>query len=279
MIKSISYWSMKEGLSNNHPIGDALAAAKDAGFEGLELCIGLEGVLTPETSQADCEGIRKQINSAGLTVETLASGMSWVFNPASNEAAVRSKAIELHAAALQRAAWLGCEAMLFVPGVVKSPVVPGELVRYDLAIERARAAVQHLLEAAETLNVDLCVENVWSGLFYSPLEFAQFIDSFGSDRLGVYFDAGNLLGHHQHPPHWIELLGERIKRVHVKEFKEAVGSIEGFCDLLEGDMPWPETMAALRQIGYDKTIVAEMIPWNDGLLERTSAAMDKIFAM
>ena len=24
MIKSISYWSMKEGLSNNHPIEDAL---------------------------------------------------------------------------------------------------------------------------------------------------------------------------------------------------------------------------------------------------------------
>jgi L-ribulose-5-phosphate 3-epimerase len=120
---------------------------------------------------------------------------------------------------------------------------------------------------------------VWNGMFYSPLELAAFVDSFKSSRCGVYFDIGNGLGYHQHPPHWIELLGNRIRRVHVKDFKQSVGTLSGFCDLLAGDVPWPQTMTALRGIGYDKTMVAEMIPWDAGVLARTSAAMDRILAM
>jgi len=281
MIKCISYWSMQDGLAGTCPIEDALAQARAAGFAGLELCVGTEGVLTPETPQAECETIRRQIDASGLLVETLASGMSWAVNPTSDDADVRERAVGLHADALRRAAWLGCQAMLFVPGVVASPISPDEKIRYDLAVDRARTAVGRLLETAEEVGVDLCIENVWNGLFYSPLELADFVDAFGSDRLGVYFDVANVLGYHQWPPHWIELLGSRIKRVHVKGFREAFGW-EGryaFCCLGEGDVPWEPTMAALASVGYDRTLVAEMLPYADGLLGRTSAAMDRIMAM
>jgi hexulose-6-phosphate isomerase len=156
-----------------------------------------------------------------------------------------------------------------------------DLIRYDKAMERAREAVKRLLETAEKVNVDLCIENVWNGFLYSPLEMAAFVDSFDSRRLGIYFDVGNGLGFHQHPPHWIELLGERIRRVHIKDFQDAFGFLGAysFCNLGAGQVPWAETMAALRGIGYDSTIVAEMMPWDPALLARTSAAMDKILAM
>ncbi|MBI1367861.1 MAG: TIM barrel protein [Planctomycetes bacterium] len=278
MIKGMSYWSMKDGLANTHSIADALDQARAHGFGALELCIGATGVITPSTSEANCLAIRSLCESSGLVVETLASGMSWGVNPISNDPAVREKAIELHAAALQRAAWLGCEAMLFVPGVVVSPIASKEKVRYDHALTRCRHAVARLLEAAEKVHVDLCLENVWNGLFYSPIEFAQFIDSFASDRLGAYFDAGNLMGVHQHPPHWIELLGSRIKRVHIKDFKNEFGwqGRYTFCGIGEGDVPWAETFSALRAVGYDGTVIAEVLPWNDKLLATTSAAMDRL---
>ncbi|MFO8014427.1 MAG: sugar phosphate isomerase/epimerase family protein [Phycisphaerae bacterium] len=281
MIKCISYWSMPDGLAGQCPIEDALARATDAGFAGLELCVGTEGVLTPETPEAECEAIRRQVDASGFVVETLASGMSWAVNPTSNDAAVRDRAVELHAGALRRAAWLGCEAMLFVPGVVASPIAPDEKIRYDTAVERARTAVGRLLETAEEVGVDLCIENVWNGLFYSPLELADFVDGFGSGRLGVYFDAANVLGYHQWPPHWVELLGGRIKRVHVKGYRETFGwtGEYAFCCLGEGDVPWDETMAALAAVGYDRTLVAEMLPYSDGLLQQTSAAMDRILVL
>jgi len=280
MIKSISYWSMKQGLDNTHPIAEALDEAQEAGFEGLELCIAPEGVLHVNTTQAECEAIRQIIDDKKMIVETLASGMSWGVNPTSEDPAVRQQAIDLHKAALQRAAWLGCDAMLYVPGLVGAPFVP-EHIRYDKAVERAREAVKRLLDTAEEVGVDLCVENVWNGLFYSPVEFADFIDSFGSDRLGIYFDLGNVIGYHQYPPHWIEMLGKRIQRLHIKDYEckfDWSGSFS-FCSLLEGQVPFEECIAALKQIGYDKTMVAEMMPWDKNLLSRTSQAMDKILAM
>lgn len=278
MKKFISYWSMKDGLANTHPIADALAEAKAAGFDGLELGIAPEGALTVDTTQAECEEIRALIDASGLTVQTLASGMSWGFNPVSNDASVRERAVSLHEAALQRAAWLGCDAMLFVPGVVNSPIAPDEHVRPDHAVERCRANVDRLLKTAERVGVDLCLENVWNGLFYSAAELAAFIDSFGTERLGVYLDVGNLMGVHQWPPHWIEMLGRRIKRVHVKDFKHDFnwqGSYD-FCRLGEGDVPWEPTLAALRSIGYDGTVVAEMLPHSPGLVEHTSETLGRI---
>lgn len=280
MIKSISYWSVEGGLEGTRPVREALADAKSAGFDGMELCMGLEGVLTPSTSRAECESLRKEIDASGLVVETLASGMSWCLNPTSNRSEVRQKSLEVTAAALQRAAWLGCDSLLFVPGVVTSPIVPSEHVRYDVAMERATETVKRLLDVAEQVAVDLCLENVWNGLFYSPLELKHFIESFQSSRLGVYFDVGNVLGYHQYPPHWIELLGSHIKRVHVKDFRHDFnweGSYS-FCMLGEGDVPWPETMTALRSIGYDRTLVAEMLPYRPKLLEETRQAMDSLFA-
>lgn len=280
MIKSISYWALPNGLDNTFPIADALALTTKTGFEGLELAIAPTGVISTQSTQAECRAIRKQITASGVVVQTLASGMSWGCSPTDPDPAVRKKSIQLHADALQRAAWLGCKAMLFVPGAVSIPWNPGYgPVRYDLAFKWAHQAVEKLLKVAEKVKVDLCLENVWNGLFYSPLELRDFIDSFSSRRVKAYIDLGNMIGYHQYPPHWIQILGKRIGRVHIKDFKKSVGSLDGFCDLLEGDVPWAQSISALRAIGYDKTIVAEMIPFAPGLLERTSRAMDKIFKM
>ncbi len=278
MIKAISYWSMKDGLAGTHPIADALAQAKAAGFAGLELAVGGAGELTPETTRQQCEQIRKAIDQSGVRVDTVACGLSWAFNPTSEDAAVRAKSIDIHKAAIERTAWLGAKAMLMVPGVVRSPIAPAEAIRYDRAVERSREAVRQVLEVAQRVGVDLCIENVWNGLFYSPLELAAFVDSFKSERLGVYFDVGNCLGYQQYPPHWIELLGKRIKRVHIKDYKESFAWVGGysFCALGAGDVPWEQTMAALRGVGYDATLVAEMLPWDAGVLKRTSVSMDQI---
>src|SRR5690606_18456416 len=67
MIKAISYWSMKQGLENTHPIDDALASAKAAGFQGMELSVGTDGAFHVGSSQAECEAIRGRVDASGLT--------------------------------------------------------------------------------------------------------------------------------------------------------------------------------------------------------------------
>ena len=278
MKHCISYWSMPQGLENTHPIDDALARARAADFDGIELCIATEGALSVDTQQAACDGFRSAAADAGLALETLASGMTWGANPVSNDADVRERSLAQHERALERAGWLGCDAMLYIPGIVNSPIAPGEHVRPDAAVARARENVKRLLDAAERHGVTLALENVWNGLFYDAAAFCDFIDSFGSDRLGAYLDVGNLIGIHQWPPHWIEMLGHRVARVHVKDFSHSFdwqGTYD-FCMLGEGDVPWRETMTALSGIGYDRTLTAEMLPHREGLLADTRAALRRV---
>ena len=274
----ISYWAMKEGLAGTHSIEATITDAKEAGFDAIELCIAPEGVLNVASTQEECEAMRRQVAESGLALESVASGMSWGFNPTSDDPAVRAKAVELHQAALQRTAWLGCEALLFVPGVVRSPISPNESIPYAVAVERARDAVKQLLPVAEEVGVKLCLENVWNGFFLSPLEFAAFVDSFNSENLGIYFDVGNVLRYHQDPADWIRTLGDRIGRIHWKDFSETF-DFEGrysFCDIGDGDVPWAGVMEALREIGYDKTLIAEVMPYADGFLAKNCEAMKRI---
>ena len=278
MIKGISYLSFENGLSNNESIESALSQTKKNGFDALELSVSSEGVINTNTSRAECEIIRKKIDDSGIFVDSIATGMSWGVSPTSNDRSIREKSIKLHQDALKVASFLDCKALLFVPGVVKSPIST-DIVRYDKALDRLREAINQMLPIAEDLNVDLCMENVWNGFFYSPIELRDFVDSFDSDRLGVYLDIGNLIGYQQYPPHWVELLNSRIKRVQIKDFQENfdwTGSFS-FCDIGAGDVPWKETIAALNAIQYKSTIIAEMLPWDETILSRTSAAMDQLF--
>ena len=278
MIKGISYLSFENGLSNTESIDSALTQTKSNGFDALELSVSSEGVINTNTSKAECKIIRKKINDSGVFVDSIATGMSWGVSPTSDDESIRKQSISLHQDAIKVASHLECKALLFVPGVVKSPISP-EIVRYDRALDRLREAINQCLPIAEDLNVDLCMENVWNGFFYSPIELRDFVDSFNSDRLGIYLDIGNLIGYQQYPPHWVELLNSRIKRVQIKDFQENfdwTGSFS-FCDIGAGDVPWSETIAALNSIQYKSTIIAEMLPWDETILSRTSVAMDQIF--
>ena len=278
MIKGISYLSFENGLSNNESIDSALIQTQSNGFEALELSVSNEGVINTNLSKSECGAIRQKINDSGVFVDSIATGMSWGISPTSDDVEVRKNSIKLHQDAIRVASYLDCKALLFVPGVVKSPISP-EIVRYDRALDRLREAINQMLPIAEKLDVDLCMENVWNGFFYSPIELRDFVDSFESDKLGVYLDIGNLIGYQQYPPHWIELLNSRIKRVQIKDFQENfdwTGSFS-FCDLGTGDVPWKETVSALKSIQYKSTIIAEMLPWDETILSRTSVAMDQIF--
>lgn len=273
----ISIWSIPGGAEGTRPLAECMAEAADAGFEAIELAVAEQGVLSVTTGRAECDRIRAAAEKYHLALETVASGMSWSVNPTHAERTIRARAVQLHARALERTAWLGATALLYVPGAITIPWDASfPPVSYDDAVHWAAEGVQALIPLAERLQVDLCIENVWNGLFYSPLEFARFLDEARSPRVGAYFDCGNVLGYHQHPEHWIRILRQRIRRVHVKDFRRSVGTLAGFCDLGAGDVRFPEVMDALRDIGYDATLIAEMMPPRPGLLAETRAALERI---
>ena len=274
---SASYWIFDGGLDGSLPIKSAMEQASKLGFEGIELGIASQGVLTHNTSQAECREIVIEAEKHGLEISGVASGESWTTSPTANDEDVRKKIIDFTQKALQITHWLGSDAYLFVPGAVEVFFLPdAEVIPYDVCYQRASEAISQLVPVAEKLGVAIAVENVWNKFLLSPLEMREFIDNFNTSQVGVYFDVGNVLltGY---PDQWIRILGSRIKRVHIKDFKLSVGNADGFVDLLEGDVDFEAVKQALSEINYDGYVTAEMIPFTPGRPEKTAAAMKKIF--
>lgn len=282
MKKSISIWS----FSGPGTIEEKFRVAREAGFAGFEPDLSADGPVTARTSAGELRAIRAEAEKQGLQLSGLATGLYWGANPASSDPGVRSSAAQILRQQIAAAAQLGIDAALVVPGSVGVDFIPGaEVVPYELAWERASAFIRAALPQAEKARVCLCIENVWNKFLLSPREMREFILQFDSEWVGAYFDIGNALAT-GYPEHWISILGPLVRRVHCKDYRRAVGSVDGFVDLLSGDVNWPAVMAALRVAKYEGWIAAEMIPpvpfyryAPETLIHNAGRALDAILAL
>ncbi len=253
MDKGINGWTFPADV----PVLEAARIARGAGFEVFEPVLNAQGELTPETSEADCRRIADEIRAAGLQVTSVATGLWFQRHYTSLDPAVRQAARELTIACLDRAQWLGAQVLLVIPGFVRLDAQPKELLcSYADALRFASSALCELVHEAERRGVTLALENTWNSFLLSPVEMRDFIDHINSPWVGVYFDVGNVLKFGV-PQDWINTLGQRISRVHVKDFQIAVGSKQGFVPPGDGDADWPAIMAALQQTGYDGPLIYE----------------------
>lgn len=281
MKKSISIWSFSPTL----PLADRLRLAREAGFDGFEIDLSDDGPLTPGSSAAEIAAVRTLAEQSGIELSGLATGLYWTANPASADSAVRFRAEAVLKKQIEIAHALELDAILVIPATVGADFLPNcEIVSYDLAWQRATDFIRAALPVAEKAGVRICVENVWNKFLLSPLEMRQFVAQFDSEWIGVYFDVGNAVAT-GYPEHWINILGHQIRRVHLKDYRRAVGSIDGFVEILSGDVNWPLVMGALRAVGYSGWLTAEMIPpvpfykhSPETLLFNTSRAMDALLA-
>lgn len=277
MIKSVNQWSFPAEYSAK----DCLLAAKKAGYAGFEPAFNAEGEMSPETYEKDAKELKALAEKEGMILTSLASGVYWSYPLTATDPAVREKAKQLIRAQIDCAKALGVDSILVVPGTVGRGFWGGDdNVSYADAYLRALKGVKEVAPYAEEKGVTIALENVWNNFLLSPLEFAGFIDEVGSERVGAYFDIGNVIRTGE-AEHWIRILGKRISRMHIKDFKRSVGTLDGFCDLLCGDVNFPEVVKAMKEIGYDGAVTAEMniVSQNAiAVVERTKLAMDIIFA-
>jgi len=281
--KGINYWSFPGGLEGKMDFAAAVKEAKKLGYQGMEVCLFPEGPLSLDMGASDVAKLRKLLDDAGLQAASVTTGVLWDYPLTSTDPAQRDKGKQAVVRCLEVANQLGATGILVVPGAVEIFFNPAaEIVPYDVAMQRVEEVMKELAPVAEKNKVAIGIENVWNKMFLSPLEARDLLDRVGSEYLGWFFDVGNILAL-GFPEQWIRILGKRIKKVHVKDFRRAVGTADGFVDLLEGDVNWPEVVKALKEVGYDDFLIAEMIPGYthapETRLANTSLALDKILAM
>lgn len=252
MKKSINGWTFEAGL----PVARAARRAAAAGFEAFEPVAYASGPLTVDGDERSWREAGDAIRGAGLDVASLACGLFWRWNYTSPDAADRTKAMELTTVLVQRAAWLGAPAVLVVPGCVGERMDARPRTTYAQALVHAASALTELASTAEQHGVFLAIENVCNKFLLSPVEMRELLDRVNSAWVGAYLDVGNAMAF-GYPQDWIETLGPRIVRVHVKDFRLDAGETGGFCPLGEGDVDWAAVMTALRRIGYDGPLTYE----------------------
>ncbi len=281
MKKSINLWAFP--YPDRMTLAECLRLAKDAGFDGIELNYDLENDLSPKATEKTLRAIRATADDVGIAISGVCSFLYWPYSLTDNDATRRTRGLELARSMIRAAHELGTENLLVVPGAVHIPWrADHEPVPNDVCDRRAREAVARLVPLAEELGVSLNIENIFfNGYLMTPDEMNAFVDHFGSDRVRVHFDTGNIMLF-QFPEHWVPVLGRRIKNVHFKEFtkKGTDHSLESFRPLLDGTTDWPAVMAALDAVGYRGYLTFEYFHpfrhYPEALIYQTSDALDRM---
>ena len=279
VLKGLNYWSFPGGFEGAVAPKEAIDLAKSFGFEALEFCIGDVGGINLKTTEAEATEVREYAQAEGIALRSVCSGLFWERSVADPNPAIREQAQLDLEQMLRITGWLGAKTLLTIPGLVDlyTGVEPNN--NYLEVYELAHAGVEKAIPVAADAGVVMAIENVWNKFILSPMEMRSFIDSFNSEWVGAYVDVANMLAY-GYPEQWLSILGSRVKGIHFKDFKRSVNTLEGFVDLLEGDVNWPAVTAAISEINYEGAVVAEMIPHYKHFplvrISNTSRAMDAI---
>ncbi|OYT30652.1 MAG: hypothetical protein B6U94_06105 [Thermofilum sp. ex4484_79] len=237
------------------PIREVISLAHKAEFDGVELKTSIEGDINFNASREDLKKIYDMLKDFNLETASVSNGANWTFPLTSPDENIRMKGIEYAKKTVEIAYHLEANAILLVPGNVT------EDIRYDRAWNFSLDSVIAVGKHALNYGVTVAVEEVWNKLILTPLEMERFVkeanEAIGEEIVGVYFDIANIVPF-GYPDHWILYLKDKIKRVHVKDFRvERPGMVYTVLPPY-GSVNWPKVMKALEDIGYESYLTAEI---------------------
>lgn len=240
---------------------DRLSLAAEAGFDGVDL--DQAGECTPEQA-------RDAVRQSGVFVHNAINHAHWEkrLTSASEEERAAGRANIEHCIRVAHAAG-GCGVLIVVGRGDDGPA--------GVIEQRCRQEIQKLLPLAAALGQPILVENVWNRMGYdhdAPPEqtadrFVEFVDSFNSPWVGMYYDVGNHWKYGQ-PDDWIRALGRRCVKLDVKGFSREQ---DKFTDIGEGDLPWDRVRKALDEIGFSGWATAEV---RGGDLQRLTQVREQL---
>jgi hexulose-6-phosphate isomerase len=249
-------------LPKTMSILDRFKLAVDCGFEQIEC---------PTTDdQAQVEEIKRAAEGSGLRIHSVMNMAHWKYPLSSADSSVVAASMKGMETSLRNAHFWGADTVLLVPAVVDSKT------GYREAWKRSQEEIRRLIPLAKELNVIIAVEEVWNKFLLSPIEFASYVDSFNSPSVRAYFDVGNVVIN-GYPQDWIRILGPRIAKLHIKDFKFAKREAQ-FVPLREGEIDWPEVYKALAEIGYRGSATVELPAGDKDYLREVSRRFDLILS-
>ena len=232
-------------------VEDRFRVAKDVGFEGVEVSRN-----SSKKAETEPKDLARASEKVGIPIHGVSNGSNPDLKEAIDDAAIYGSDTVLH--------------------VVRADPETSFMENYKRSQELIRSAIPH----AEKKRVKILVENVWATFLIEPLTMARYIDEIGSPWVKSYFDVGNVM-RWGWPQHWIEVLGKRIEKIHIKEYSLKIGMKEGMSKgfnlpIGQGDINWKRVREELKKIGFQSWATAEVRGGDRKVLAEISAEMDRV---
>jgi L-ribulose-5-phosphate 3-epimerase len=261
-------FSCKSSMLQGDTPADKLRLAKEAGYDGVDY--DQAGSVAPAQ-------LRDAVRETGVFVHNAINHAHWKATLTSDDAAKRAQGLEnlKHCIRVSHAG--GGNAVLLVVG-------SGDDGPADVIAERARAEIRKAIPLAAALGQRILFENVWNRMFYkqdgprdqTAQEFNDFVDSFNSPWVGMFFDLGNH-ARYGDVAQWTRQMGSRIVKLDIKGYDNARadrdGPWKGFVDITAGDIDWASVRGALKDIGFTGWVSAEV---GGGDLDRHRAVLTQM---
>ena len=237
---------------------DSFQMCVDIGFPAME-------VRTVD-DRAEAEKIHAAAQSAGLRIHSVMNQAHWKFPLSSPDPAEVDASVAGMEASLEQAKLYGADTVLLVPAVVRDDTT------YEQAWERSQTVIrERILPVAEKQEVVVAVEEVWNKFLLTARDFCQYIDEFKHPLVRAYFDVGNVV-HYAVPQHWIRQIGDRLAKLHLKDYTRS----DGFVNLGEGVVNWPEIRKALDEVGYRGEATVELEGGDRAYLDDVGQRVDRL---
>jgi L-ribulose-5-phosphate 3-epimerase len=260
---------------------DKFKVIKAAGFDGVE---PMGAMVREEVIAA--------LKETGLKAASVCDHIHWQKTLSSPSENIRKDGFDGLITSLEDAKAYGATSVLLVPGVVTGAGVGRGDSTYEECWDRSIAEIKKAIPTARKLGVKISIENVGNNFITKPEQAVQYLDAINSEWVGWHFDIGNV-GRTQGPAeHWIDVLGKRINRIHVKDFAKppteaakaepAAKAGKDRPKLLDGGTNWPAVMAALDKAGYSGWGISEQPGPQAADVESArdlAQRMDRIFAL
>ena len=241
-------------------------AMKEAGFEGVEPMGGM-----------DRDEVLAAFKATGLQAASVCCHTHWLKPLSAPDEATRKIGLEGLLHSLRDAQAYGATSLLLVPGVARNGVT------YQQCFERSIVEIKKAIPVAKETGVKIAIENVGNNFILSPEQAVAYLDAVNSEWVGWHFDIGNA-GRVGPAERWIQVLGKRILRIHVKDYSAKPADPAGSArpKLLDGDTNWAAVMKALENAGYRGWAISEQPGDQAADLETArdlAQRMDRIFAL
>lgn len=223
----------------------AIAQAEGLGFEGIEVRVIDDVVITPQLVREQLSRIKKAFAHTKVQLAALDSSVGFTSTDVQER---RKQEADCHE-------WLALAAELGVKFIrVFGGKVPAGSTLAQ-AIDNVAESFNRVAPAAEKAGINLVLET--HDDFSRAEETAQALSRIGSPNVGAVWDTVHTSRMGESPARVIELMGSRILHTH---FKDAILGEGGKFDLVlegRGNVPNREAVHVLADQGYDGWIILE----------------------